>query len=311
MFIRMVLGGLLSALIVGGANGALSLYSPWNLTSLVLWFVVPAGAVILGFLGALGVGFATDLHGDRRNEAINLMLWGVIIGAAAIAINYFTIYQAMIYPTLLHHPQLSFFDFLNEYFSRFTLGDSDATMGDMGVAMGWSDFAGGAVGGFFGAAAGSTWARQGAGVKAIPKWVESAAAVMADVAHADGVLKPEETAMAIEMLKAHCKDYYDAGEGRVGDLDAFARDMTLNTIEDARASKTPLEAHFKRLSRAPEASRRLTLVGAAYVAAADGDIAAEEMAALRVIADKLDISETDLNDIISLVRARLERSPAA
>lgn len=308
MFLRMVLVGLLTAAVFGGANGALSLYSPWSATSFVLWYVIPAGAVILGFLGALGVGVGTDLHGDRRAEALNLLVWGPVLGAATIAINYFVPYQVTIYPALLHHPQLSYFAFLNEYFSHFSL-DGDSEMGGWGIAMGWSDFAGAAVGGLFGAFAAAAWTRQSAGVKAIPKWVESAAAIMANVAHADGVVKPEETTAAMHALERYCAEYYEAKEGNVGDLEAFARDLTLNTLEEAKGAT--LEPHFRRLARAPIGIRRLTLFGAIAVAAADGDMAPEELTALRGISDRLGLPEAEFHDTIVAVQAQLMTRRAA
>jgi len=158
MLIRTLAGGLATAIIFGVANGALSIYSPWNLTSLLVWFVLPIGAGILGFLGALGAGFAAKSHSDGAGAGV--VLWGLVFGALTVVINYFTIYQFQIYPVLLHHPDVSFFAFLNQYFASFTLGDvgessSESGMGSWGVLMGWSDFVAGAIGGFIGAAWGS------------------------------------------------------------------------------------------------------------------------------------------------------------
>lgn len=152
--LKVIFGGLVTAAIFGVANGALSVYAPWNLTSLLIWFVLPAGAAILGALGALGAGFASkDPNGS---VGLTPFIGGIVFGALTILINYFTIYQFQIYPTLLHHPEMSFISFLNQYFAMFTIGeigstDSNSGMGDMGMLMGWSDFIGGAIGGVIGA----------------------------------------------------------------------------------------------------------------------------------------------------------------
>jgi hypothetical protein len=158
--LKVIFGGLVTAAIFGVANGALSVYAPWSLTSLLIWFVFPAGAAILGALGALGAGFASK--GPDGSVGAAPFFGGIVFGALTVLINYFTIYQFQIYPTLLHHPDMSFITFLNEYFALFTLGASDGSMGEWGVVMGWVDFVGGAIGGVLGAswAAGQSEASQ-------------------------------------------------------------------------------------------------------------------------------------------------------
>ena len=290
MIIRMILGGLVTAAVFGCANAAAEIATGWSLTAFTLADTIPAGAGLLGLFGAWGAGLVINLHADRRGEAFSLFIAGALIGAAAVLAHYFALYQNAIYPTLLHSAQLSFPDFVRQYLSHssFTGGQS---------------FLAGAAGGVFGASAAAAWRRQSAGLKAIPRWIKDSAALMAHVAHADGVLRAEETDAIIAMLRAQGAQYYNVRGAHAGDLDAFARDLALSTLDATRT--LPLAQNLKKLRRASEANRRLALLGAALVALSDGDLASQELALIHAIAKGLGFRPADVDTALDVARIDL------
>jgi hypothetical protein len=144
--------GLITSVVVAIANVAIDRLTGFNFFTLSFWIIIPAGALIIGFLAASGYYFGSLYFHKRPNKYL-LFQMVVIAGLSQFLIYYIGFNTYYLSDGRKLSDLVSFFDYIDVYLtqSHYKVGRSQIDIGEsgnFGYWMAFFQFVGFLVGGF-------------------------------------------------------------------------------------------------------------------------------------------------------------------
>ncbi len=294
--LRALVFSALSVALILTINIALKYWFSFSITDFIV-LIVPAGAIILGFVASIGLGFAPHL---RQGGGIvkALILYPLVVGFIAIFLDYYIVFQILQSGAAIEQ-DVNFADYMIETFRGMQIGqlgpgEGGLDVGDWGLFLGGLDFVGAPIGGVAGALATYDWRVRRSKLRSIPLWVDDISGLIACMTLADGHVDEAELFAGELYLSSIMTAHFRENATKTDEQQAWqlAHTHIAAAIEKMQTRDGALP-EMQNLKRAEYHERLKALECISFVGISDGQYVPEEDQFLLAVTVELGLSEVD------------------